>query len=99
MQSIRWVWNTEKAKANLIKHGIAFSEAAEVFKDPLHASRPDPHLDGDRWQSIGRVGQFLLLVIHTIPVEWEPEGKPIGRIISARMAATTEREAYEDGDF
>jgi len=40
-----------------------------VFQDPLHASRPDPHPDGDRWQTIGLVGPFLVLVVHTLPVK------------------------------
>lgn len=28
-------WDTEKATANLAKHGVEFSEAATVFGDPL----------------------------------------------------------------
>ena len=36
-----------------------------VFGDPLHASKPDLHPDGDRWHTIGLVGLVLLLVIHT----------------------------------
>jgi uncharacterized DUF497 family protein len=99
VRSTRWVWNAEKAKGNLLKHGIAFSEAALVFHDPLHASKPDPHPDGDRWQTIGRIGPFLIFVVHTSPVEWEQEDVTIGRIISARIATSRERKAYEDGDF
>jgi hypothetical protein len=99
VRSIRWIWNAEKAKVNLLKHGIAFSEAALVFRDPLHASRLDPHPDGDRWQTIGCIGPFLILVVHTFPVEWGEEAAAIGRIISARIATSRERKAYEDGDF
>ena len=99
MRSTRWVWNAEKAKANLQKHGVAFSEAALVFGDPLHLSKPDPHPDNDRWQTIGRVGPFLMLVVHTFPVEWEGDSAAIGRIISARIPTSRERKAYEDGDF
>ena len=99
MNSIRWIWNTEKAAANLLKHGVAFSEAILVFQDPLHASKLDPHPDGDRWQTIGRIGPFLILVVHTYPVEWDKKAVAIGRIISARIATSRERKAYEDGDF
>jgi hypothetical protein len=59
--------------------------AGLVFDDPLHASKPDPHPDGDRWQTIGRVGPVLILVVHTWPEELEA-GEPVGRIISARKA-------------
>lgn len=99
MKRIRWIWDDEKAKANFLKHQIAFSETAFVFEDPLHASKPDPHEDGDRWQTIGRVGPFLVFVIHTLPVEWDAEAAATGRIISARIATSFERRAYEDGDF
>ena len=50
-------------------------------------------------KTIGRIGPFLVFVVHTLPVEWESEGVAIGRIISARIATSFERRAYEDGDF
>lgn len=86
MNQIKWIWDDEKAKANLLKHQVAFSEAALVFEVPLHASRFDPHSDGDRWQTIGRLGPALLFVVHTYPVIWESDTISIGRIISARIA-------------
>jgi len=51
-----------------------------VFDDPLHASKPDLHPDGDRWHTIGLVGSVLLLVIHTWPEAESEEGEPVGRI-------------------
>jgi uncharacterized protein len=63
--AVRWTWDQGKAAANRVKHGLSFETAALVFDDPLHASRPDPHPDGNRWHTIGLVGQVLLLVIHT----------------------------------
>jgi uncharacterized DUF497 family protein len=99
MEQIKWIWDDEKARANFLKHQIAFSEAALVFEDPLHVSKPDPHPDGDRWQTIGRVGPFLVFVVHTLPVEWESEAAAIGRLISARITTSFERRAYEDGEF
>jgi len=99
MDQIKWIWDDDKAKANFLKHQIAFSEAVLVFEDPLHVSRPDPHPDGNRWQTIGRVGPFLIFVVHTFPVKWELEGAAIGRIISARITTSFERRAYEEGDF
>ena len=70
-----------------------------MFDDPLHASKLDPHPDGDRWQTIGCVGPVLLLVIHTLP-EGNLEGnETVGRIISARKATARERRVYEEGSF
>ncbi|MGD0730304.1 MAG: BrnT family toxin [Terracidiphilus sp.] len=47
-ERIKWIWDDVKAKSNFLKHEIAFSEAALVFEDPLHASKPDPHPVGGR---------------------------------------------------
>lgn len=82
---MRWTWDPDKAAANRVKHGLSFETAVLVFDDPLHASKPDPHPDGDRWHTIGLVGPVLLLVIHTWPEDSE-EGEPVGRIISTRKA-------------
>lgn len=68
-----------------------------VFDDPFQASRPDPHPDGDRWQTIGLVGSVLLLVIHTLPDGQADQA--VGRIISARKATARERKVYEEGSF
>ena len=38
-------WDTNKAKSNLIKHGIRFEEAVLVFDDPYHLSLQDPLAD------------------------------------------------------
>ena len=95
---MRWTWDPDKAAANRVKHGLSFETAVLVFDDPLHASKADPHPDGDRWHTIGLVGSVLLLVIHTWPEDFE-EGEPVGRIISARKATAHERKAYEEGNF
>lgn len=90
---MRWTWDPDKAAANRAKHDVSFETATAVFDDPLHLSRVDPHPDGDRWQTIGRVGPVLLLVVHTWP---EHDGDPVGRIVSARKATAHERKAYEE---
>ena len=62
---MRWTWDRDKAAKNRAKHGLSFETALLVFDDPLHASKPEPHPDGDRWQTIGLVGSVFLLVVHT----------------------------------
>ena len=95
---MRWTWDPDKSAANRVKHGLSFETAVLVFDDPLHASKPDPHPDGDRWHTIGLVGSVLLLVVHTWSEEAEG-AEPVGRIISARKATAHERKAYEEGNF
>ena len=95
---MRWTWDSRKSAANRVKHGLSFETAVLVFDDPFHASTPDTHSDGDRWQTIGLVGSVLLLVVHTWPEETE-EDEPVGRIISARKATAHERKAYEEGNL
>jgi len=87
-----WFWDKRKAAANKLKHGVSFDLATLVFDDPMHLSLPDPHPDGDRWQTIGRVSAVNLLVAHTI---FDDDSG--GRIISARKATKRERTTYEEG--
>lgn len=96
---MRWIWDLDKAAANRSKHGLSFETALLVFDDPLHASKPDPHPDGDRWRTIGRVGPVLLVVIHTWPEGGSQEDEAVGRIISARKATARERKVYEEESF
>jgi uncharacterized DUF497 family protein len=96
---VRWTWDPDKAAANRAKHGLSFETAVLVFDDPLHASTPDPHPDGDRWHTIGLVGPVLLLVIHTWPAAESAKAELVGRIISARKATAHERKVHEEGNF
>ena len=97
MENIEWIWDDAKAAMNLAKHRLRFSTALRIFEDPLTVSRPDPHPDGDRIQTIGEVGFVTLFIVHTWPKQIG--GKLIGRIISARRATAQERKAYEEGSF
>jgi uncharacterized DUF497 family protein len=95
---LHWTWDPTKAAINRTKHGLSLETAVLVFDDPLHASKHDPHPDGDRWQTIGLVRSVLLLVVHTWP-EVKSDGESVGRIISARKATAPERKTYEEGRF
>src|SRR2546427_11163630 len=35
-------WDEDKARSNLVKHGISFEEAATVFDDPFFFAYKDP---------------------------------------------------------
>ena len=96
---LRWVWTAEKNRDNKRDHRLSFETAHLVFRDPLAASRRDPHPDEERWQTIGLIGHVVVFVVHTWP-EADPEtGEEVGRIISARKATAHERKAYEAGHF
>jgi len=68
MQQLLFVWDRFKAEANLQKHGVAFEEAATIFRDPLLLVIPDLEhsQEEERWIALGTSRQHLLLVvIHT----------------------------------
>jgi uncharacterized DUF497 family protein len=91
--SIRFDWDPGKARRNLRKHGIGFTEASTVFSDTLSITIPDPDHseDEERWVTIGLSNrQRLLVVVHT------EEDETI-RLISARRADRLERRKYEEG--
>jgi uncharacterized DUF497 family protein len=96
---VQWVWSDETNRTNKRDHGLSFDTARLVFNDPLAMSRPDPHPDGDRWQTVGLVKNLCLFVVHTWSVTDVTTNEEIGRIISARKATSHERRAYEEGQF
>jgi len=89
--SLRFEWNPNKAKKNIVKHGISFDEAATVFSDPLSMTYDDPDhsYDENRYIIIG-LSTFgkLLFVSHV-------ETNDTIRIISARQLTRKERKQYE----
>ena len=96
---MRWTWDHNKNRTNKRTHGLSFETAQLVFDDPLAASRRDPYPDEQRWQTIGMVGNVVVIVVHTWPKQDQETGEQIGRIISARKATTHERKAYEEGEL
>ena len=96
---VTWTWDPGKSRTNKQKHGLSFETAQFVFEDRLAASRPDTSAREERWQTVGMIGNAVVLVVHT-PLEADPAtGEETGRIISARKATSHERRAYEEGDF
>jgi uncharacterized DUF497 family protein len=94
----RFLWDPVKAASNLRKHGVSFEIALRAFADPFSLTDQDRIEGGEqRWQTLGLVeGYLLLLVAHTSQDEDE-DGQPIEliRIISARAADRKERRRYE----
>lgn len=86
-------WDSQKARENERKHGVAFAEATEVFGDDLSLCVPDPdHSDTEeRFLLFGRTSGGQNLV-----VSFTERGDTI-RPIPARAMTTSERQAHEPG--
>ena len=86
----RYVWEEDKARDNVAKHGVSFEEAETVDLDPQHLGWPDVrYLEDDRFVKVGySLGGLLLVVVVS-------ERGPKPRLISARRATKRERHAYE----
>ena len=85
-------WDPDKARANLEKHGVRFSDAEVALFDPDAITVEDETSGGERrYVSIGMdaVGR-ILVVVYTYREDDT-------RLISARKATRTERKGYEEG--
>jgi uncharacterized DUF497 family protein len=88
---LNFEWDDRKAALNRRKHGVDFDEACTAFGDPLSITIPDPghSKEEDRFVLIGESFRGrLLVVVHT-------ERGDTLRLISARVAKSSERRTYE----
>jgi uncharacterized DUF497 family protein len=84
-----FVWNRDKARANLDKHGVRFEETASVFFDPLFVLTDASRNDEARDAAIGFDSAARLLFVVHIVIE-----ATCIRIISARRANAQEEATY-----
>ena len=85
-------WDSNKANANLRKHGVSFAEAASVFLDPLALTFDDPDHSEEENREItigGSKRERTLFVAHCL------RGDRI-RIISARKATQREKKQHAE---
>lgn len=83
-------WDDAKARANVRKHGVSFSEAVTCFLDPEAFTAPDKDYP-NRFILIGLSRQLRVLFVVSAEA-----GERI-RIISARKASPAQRKVYEHG--
>ena len=92
---ITFEWDAAKAKSNLKKHGVSFSEAESAFYDEFAIQ----FFDGEnvelenRFLMLGFSSESRLLIV----CHCERGAGEIIRIISARKATRNERKHYEGG--
>ena len=85
-------WGSAKARLNLTKHGVSFSDVETAFYDQCAISMPDPGTSVEErfilvgMDALGRI----VVVVYTY------RGNSI-RLISARKATKSERNSYEEG--
>ncbi len=86
-----FIWDKEKERINIEKHGMDFSTAALVFGDPDRIEKYDSYhsLNEDRYITIGKIRgtAAVILVVYT-------ERRSAIRMISARIATKREEETY-----
>ena|SRR5215468_8454085 len=84
-------WDEEKSRANLIKHGISFDDASDVFYGPI-VVKGSSRNNEERWIAIGTSNDRLVTVIFTRRSERI-------RIISARHPRPDEERAYREASM
>lgn len=84
-------WDEGKNRANLIKHGISFDDASQIFYGPVVIKRSDRN-DEERSLAIGKIDDRILTVIFT------RRDRAI-RIISARRPRPDEKRAYREASM
>jgi uncharacterized DUF497 family protein len=85
-------WDPAKAASNLQKHGISFSDAELVLRDPQGVCVEDKSAKGEERYVV--VGMDALGGITAVCFTYRGEAV---RIISARSATRHERRQYEEG--
>ena len=88
-ESVRFVWDEPKNRANIAKHGIDFADAYHAFKhDMLVLSDNREDYGEQQWIGLGFLDGRLVVIIFT-----EPRSDTI-RIISLRKATRHERDRF-----
>lgn len=86
------IWDPAKARSNLKKHGVSFSDMETVFRDPHAISLED---SDSRFEN-----RFIVIGMdalgRVVVAAYAYQNDAI-RLISARKATKSERDVYEEG--
>jgi uncharacterized DUF497 family protein len=86
---MRYSWDREKNRRNLIRHGIAFEDAKRIFDGPTVEKVDDRFDYGEiRVYAVGLVNGLEVTVVYT------DENEDERRIISAWWSEPHERRSY-----
>lgn len=85
-------WDEAKRQANILKHGIDFVDAIEMFAGHLVETEDRRRDYGERrYRATGQLGEQIIQVAYT----WHGERR---RIISARRVGRNDRRTYYASD-
>jgi uncharacterized DUF497 family protein len=85
---VAFEWVPRKNELNIIKHGIDFEDAAEVFEGAYLERVDDRFYYGEqRLVAFGEMGPQVIAVVYV----WRGERR---RLVSARRATRVERKAF-----
>jgi len=91
-----YVWDSDTEAANLARHGIDFTTAAQVFGDSAAITdydAEDSRGGEDHWTTIGLV-DGVLMVVRVIWTDHEDDNSI--RVVSARLAGAQDRAIYQE---
>ncbi len=77
-----------KSMSNLLKHGISFDEARQLWRDPNMLIIRARQLSEPRWMAIGQINKRVWSAVYTVR-------KKRIRIISVRRSRAKEVALYE----
>lgn len=87
---VQFEWDERKNQINVLKHGIDFADALDVFNHPVLTSADRREDYGEeRWLALGWMKATMAVVVYV-----ERYGSII-RIVSARKATKREAKRYE----
>ena len=87
---MRFDWDDEKNKSNILKHGFDFADAWEIFEAPVLTGLDDREDYGeDRWIGVGLLRGYIIVVVFT------ERGADTIKLISLGKASKHERMKYE----
>ena len=84
-------WDEKKNSENIRKHGLDFTDARQVFQNPVFVKLDDREDYGeDRWIGIGMMPNGIVVVF-----AFTEKDEETIRMISMRKATKNERTRYE----
>jgi len=96
-RQLHFEWDSAKALSNERKHGVSFTLALGIFRDPRIQTIFDEEHSGseERWIALGLASNGALLVVVHTWAEVDLANVKV-RIVSARKANAVEEAAYEE---
>lgn len=89
---MQMIWDEEKRRSNLAKHGLDFADAHEVFRGAVFVFEDKRQSYGEqRFIALGALGMLREIVVAIAFTEPEED---LIRIISMRKAIRNEQQIY-----